>query len=114
MASREIQLDIGNRLRLLGMLPREGDFLTLKVLRELKEALALSEEEKQRVGLMEIPGGMIRWDTKREKEQSLKYIVLFDTMESIIVKTLKDLDSKKKLTEDQLELYEYFLLAKEK
>ena len=40
-----MKLTIFERTRLLGILPPQGDILTLKILRKLRESLSFSEEE---------------------------------------------------------------------
>lgn len=45
-----MQLDIMERVKLLEALPPEGDLLTLKIVRKLREALSFSEEELKTFG----------------------------------------------------------------
>jgi hypothetical protein len=113
MKTREVKLDMANRFKLLGILPKEGDYLTLKILRELRESLIPSEEEKKQIGLVELPNGLVQWDLQKEKAVGSKTINIGEILEGLVIKTLKDLDSRKKLADIQMELYEIFLLAKE-
>ena len=40
-----MKLDVGERIRLLGILPEKGNLLTLKIVRELRDDLSFSEKE---------------------------------------------------------------------
>ena len=40
-----MKLSVFERLILLNVMPKEGDFTTLKIIRNLQEALSFSEEE---------------------------------------------------------------------
>lgn len=42
-----MEFDVTDRLMLLDILPREGDYTTLKIVRELRDELSFSEDEHQ-------------------------------------------------------------------
>ena len=107
------------RLQLLQILPAEGNFLTLKITRELRESLSLSEEDCKVTGIklggetfvqedgteIEVPVGQIRWnDVLPPKE-----IEMGDKAKEVIVKTLKKLDKEEKLTQAHFSLCEKFM-----
>ena len=47
-----VKLNIGERFGLLGMLPQQGDFVTLKIIRKLRETLAPSDGEAEKYGFV--------------------------------------------------------------
>ena len=132
-----MQLNILERLALLEIIPKEGDFVTLKLVRKLRETLSFSEVEiaqidfnqnwrcpkcqketaspdapKCECGSYMASTGNVVWD--REKgEKVLKEIHMGEKMMTMCVTTLKKLDSEKKLTESYFSLYEKFIKAEE-
>ena len=72
-----MKLNIAERITLLGILPKEGDFTTLKILRELQENIGLSEEDHKENNIRKIAifdkdgqasGSSIRWGIWSEEE----------------------------------------------
>lgn len=55
-----LKLSVLERIKLLAVLPVEGSFLTLKIVRRLRDALSFSEAEHKDFGLRE-SGGMFLW-----------------------------------------------------
>ena len=109
----KVKLGLFNRLVCLALLPPEGNFTTLKIVRELQLELAPSEEENKAAGLMPdlLKGGITvdpekGWDKVEDKE-----IVFGDIAKGLIVKALKDLEEKEKLTQQHFDLYRWFVLG---
>lgn len=100
-----MKLNIKDRLVLLNTLPPEGSFATVKIVHELKMALAPSEEEAAAVGLVQ-EAGQLRWDPTKDVE---KDIPLGKVAKGVIETALKKLDAEQKLTPDHLSLYERFV-----
>ena len=114
-----MELSVFNRLILLNILPKEGDFTTLKIVRQMREDLSFNEEEVKLCafkhsgetvvdenGVEEVvPEGQIKW---RELEKP-KDITLGEKATDIIVETLKQLDKGKKLTDQHYGLFEKFV-----
>ena len=102
---------VKERLTLLGILPKEGNAVSMRVLREFAEALSLPKEEWPTVGLTQDPDnpGNLTWDVAKDGDG--KEIDTCATMREIIVTTLRELDDKKKLTMDLLPLYERFVAS---
>ena len=106
------------RLQLLQILPAEGSFLTLKIVREMKEALSFTEDDHKvlqvKVGgekvevdgvEMTVPEGQIRWtDALPPKE-----IEIGDKAKEVIRKSLEKLDKEEKLTQAHFSLCEKFM-----
>ena len=130
-----MNLNVLERLALLEVLPREGDFVTLKLVRKLRESLSFSEAEiaqidfnqnwkcpkcQKEVSSPDAPKcecdsymaatGSMTWDAGKG-EKVLKEIHMGEKMLTMCVTTLKKLDSEKKLTESFFSLYEKFIKA---
>jgi hypothetical protein len=113
-------LGVFERLILLNILPKEGDFLTLKILMKLKEQLSFSEEEYKQLqfrrqgekfedidgSIKEVPEGKVLW---RQDKDIPKDIPIGEKAEDIIVGALKTLDKKKMLQVEHLSIYEKFI-----
>jgi hypothetical protein len=97
-----VDFSIGERLMLMGLLPKEGNVLTVKVVRELRQALEFSAQELEDYGIT-INGTRFEW-----KKDGLKYVDINAAAKEIIVKALKDLDKSGKVNEAQLPLFDKF------
>ena len=102
-------LTVKHRLLLLGTLANvQGNLTELRILRELREALAFSEEDHKEFNIR--PGepgtpkdGKIFWNEGKPKE-----VEIGDVAKRIIVKKLKELDNQGLLSDDHLEIVEKF------
>ena len=110
----KVKLLLFDRMVCLALLPAEGSFATLKIVRELQMELAPSEEEYKAAGLKPdlLTGGITvdpekGWDKVEEKE-----IVFGDIAKAIIVAALEKLDAEEKLTQQHFILYELFVEGK--
>lgn len=104
-----MNLNVKERLMLLGLLPNEGNFANLKIIRKLQEDLSFSEEEHQEFGLKETEQG-VEWVTAADREKEVEIGL---KASEIIADALKDLDRKNKLQVDHISLFEKFVLDKE-
>jgi hypothetical protein len=99
-----MKLNVGERLRLLGILPEKGNLVTIKVVSEMRNSIALSEKEikgfKVKVGPQSIT-----WDDKAKPVD----IKLGDTAKEVIVNALRELDEKEELTVSDVALWEMFI-----
>ena len=94
----------------MGLLPKEGNFLTLKVVNELVSSLGFSEKELKEYELVQV-GDQVKWKpsaTFKEKE-----IAIGERATDIIIEQLKKLDEDKKLKPEHMRLYEKFIERKE-
>jgi len=103
------ELSVLERLVLLGILPKEGDFVTLKLVRKLRENLSFDEAEIKELNFIQ-DGDQVRWN---EKADIVKRINIGDRMNVLIYETLKKLDNEKKLREEHFSLYEKFVEKKQ-
>ena len=99
-----MKLDIGSRIRLLGILPEKGNLLTLKIVRTLRDDLSFSEKEHKDFNI-KAKGNQITWGDKCKP----KTIEFGDQAKKLIVKSLKDLDEQGELTLADLPLWDLFI-----
>jgi len=95
-----------DRLILLNLLPKEGNFTDLKILRKLKEELSFSEKEHEALQFEFGENGSVRWNLEGDVP---KEVEMGSRAKTIIEEILKKLDSEKKLKEEHLSLYEKFI-----
>ena len=100
-----MELSIFERLILLNVLPKEGDFTTLKIVRKLRDDLSFSEDE-HKVLEFKNDGGQVQWKLAGD---IAKDISIGEKATDIIVEVLKELNKTKKLTEQHIGLYEKFV-----
>ena len=99
-----MELSVLERLVLLNVLPAEGNFTTLKIVRQLREALSFSEDEHATL--------QFKQDDKRlawQDEGQPADIEIGSKAQALIVETLEKLDKDGKLTEQHMSLYEKFI-----
>ena len=99
-------LSVLERLVLLNVLPREGTITTVKIVRELREALSFSEEEHKELKFERTEDGGTQWDTGAEEDED---VPVGPRAHTLVVETLELLDKDKKLTEDYLSLWGKFV-----
>lgn len=104
----KVKLKLFDRLVCMSLLPPEGSFATLKIIRDLQMELAPTDEEAKLAELEDdlVNGGITAkdWDIVPEKE-----IIFGDIAKSIIGKALEKLDQEEKLTPQHILLYELFI-----
>lgn len=135
---KKMELNVLERFGLLGILPKEGSFLNLKLVRLVREELSFTEAENKALQFRTV-NQMILWNSicltnkatgeivkapndvlvqMAQKDPDAfevapacpnKEILFGETIEGLIVKALKDLDKSEKITEDHYSLYEKFM-----
>jgi len=103
------ELSVLERLVLLGILPKEGDFTTLKLVRKLRENLSFDEGEHEKLKFVQ-DGDQVRWN---ETALEPKHVAIGEKMRDVIIGALKKLDDEKKLREEHFSLYEKFVENKQ-
>lgn len=98
-------LNTRERLVLLSVLPKEGDFTTLKIVRKLREDLSFSEDEHKRLKFQLTEAGTA-WDAEGDSPREFP---LGEKATDMIVAALVKLNTEKKLTEDHYSVYEKFI-----
>jgi len=108
----KVKLTLFERFVTMTLLPVEGNYRTLKIVRDLQMELATTEEENEIAGLEDVPGGGTDaddWDAVPPKE-----IVFGDIAKNLIVDALTKLNDEEKLTRQHMTLYEKFITYAEK
>jgi len=133
-----VKLTVIERIVLQNILPQEGDFITLKLIRKLREALSFSEKEiaeidfknywqcskcqKEELSAEAVkcgdcdvymqPAGKVNWNDEKAKKV-VKDVFMGDKMLALCSSTLKKLSDEQKLTEQHMSLFEKFTKAEE-
>lgn len=129
-----MKLTVFERLMLQNILPKEGDFVTMKLVRKLREALSFSEKEIaeisfdnhwrcpkckgielspevikcQQCGIYMVPAGQVSFDEEKALKV-IKDVHMGNKMLALCETTLKKLSDEEKLTEQHMSLYEKFV-----
>lgn len=101
-----MKLNIKERIILLNIMPEENNFITLKIIRKLKENLSFSEKELKEFEIKINTNNSVTWNVKKEQD---KEIDIGEKATDIIIEALMELDKNKKLTEQHISLYEKFV-----
>jgi len=105
-----VKLTVLERLTALQLLPKEGNYVTLGVIRKAEEMLTFTENEIAKYKFKNIPGPdntqRTQWDSNVEQVTDLK---LGAKAISLIGEELEKLDKDKKLKQEQFSLYEKFV-----
>jgi len=109
------KLNLSERFALLGLLPQEGNFATIKVVRKLRESLSLTEEEIKYFGVKTVTtnGGQSQLTWSPEHSDETKEFEFGEFAVEVIKSKLKQLEESKKLTNEHFSLYEMFIENKE-
>jgi len=100
-----MNLSVLERMITLSILPKEGDFATLRILQSLKMSLSFTEDEIKAFGITSDPESLqTRWEVDEDAE-----IPIGEKANDIIVDALKKLDREKKLPENAMSVYEKFI-----
>jgi len=98
-----LALSVSDRLLLLGMLPKEANFVTLRIVRDLQGELSFSEDEIKALNFRDMPSGGIQWDASGDIPKDIE-------LGDAALKTVKDsftkMDEEGKLTLIHLALHE--------
>lgn len=100
-------LNVLDRLLILNILPSEGNIVKLRVLRDMKRELGFSEEEHKALQFRSEADRTL-WNGEADVP---KEIPLGDVAVGMITDALRGLESKGKLGEDYVDLYDKFFPA---
>ncbi len=100
-----MKLSVAERLGILSILPIRGDYITLKVLNQLRLNLAFSEKELKDYGVVE--------DKEKQRvdwsSDAVVDIPIGEVASDLVVRAFRDLDKRKELPANLVELYEKFI-----
>ena len=108
-----MKLGISERINLLGILPTESNYVTLKIVADLKLELSFSEDEIKECEIESHKDGekvFTIWNQQKAKD---KDVSIGEKATDIIVDALKKLDGENKINEQTATLYEKFIINKE-
>jgi len=97
-------LNVGERLIVCSILPKEGNVVTIRSIRELISRLGLTPEEIKEYEVVE-KDGMCMWNVKGNEPKEFEF---HDVELAMIRKQLRDLDAMSKLHMEQMPVYEKF------
>jgi len=97
-----MKLDVMERLSALNLLPKEGTFINLKLIRVAREELSFNEEEHKALQFQQ-NGGQLQW---KQDVNILKEINIGEVVSLMLTDALKKLDTDGKVKEEHFSLYE--------
>jgi len=100
-----MELKVFDRLILLNIMPKEGDFTTLKIVRKLREDLSFSEDEHKALEFKQ-EDGQVQW---KQAGDIPKDVPIGEKASDLIADVLKKLDKEKKLQDQHYRVYELFV-----
>lgn len=103
-----MELTINERLTLMMILPAEGRYNVLKLLRVLKDELSFNDDEHKQFKIRS-ENNRIVWDAKAG-ETYVKDVHIGEILSETIQTKLKKLEKNGKLMEGQVSLYEKFVV----
>lgn len=101
-----IGLNVGERLIVLSIIPKEGSVVTLKLIRTLISKLGLKPSEMTEFEVQEVGGGGVKWNTQGSAPIDFDFE---DAEIELIRKALRKLDTDSKMQIEVLEVYEKFM-----
>lgn len=103
-----MKLNVMDRLVIINTLPSEGNLITLKIIRDLKNQLGITEDEYKEFDFVQDSKGF-KWNEKGAIEKTFD---ISDVTMDIIKKSLKSVEEKNKLTLEMLPSYEKIMSEK--
>jgi len=103
----EYKLGVKDRLVLGGILPTEGNLVTIRIVNDLRMALGFSEAEYADLQMVE-SDKQLQWNQAAEAAAGPRAIEIGAKGQEIIRKALGKLDKDEKLLPDHLELCDTF------
>lgn len=106
-----MELDIAERFALLGILPQQGNVITLRIIRELQNQLSFTEEELKHYNVQSHanPDGGARVTWTPELSTEVKDIAIGEAATGVIKEQLTKLNAQNQLHVSMLPLYEKFV-----
>ena len=98
-------LKVSERLGVLSVLPKEGNYANMRVLNDLRMNLSYTEDEQEKWGIdVNRETQMVSW-----KEDGESDIPIGEKATGIIVDELRKLDTQNKITNQIMPIYEKFI-----
>lgn len=100
-----MKLTVLERILLSQILPQEGSFTNLKLLRVIREEISFSEKENKALNFKQTEN-QTTWNPEYKDEKEIK---TGEVVNALVKKALLRLDEEEKLTESHVSLYEKFM-----
>jgi len=100
-----VKLSVLERLIVLSILPAEGSFANLKLLRIAKENLSFTETENKELNFQQVDG-QLKWMDGAVEDKDVE---IGEVITQMIVKELEKMDDEEKLAADHITIYEKFI-----
>lgn len=99
MEKTKIKITINDRFSLHNLYPENTNLVSLKLIKDIKEKLELSQEEMTSIGLQSLPNGSVAWSPdKAEKTKLAEVDMNFTEMEiNLLHGRLEELDKANKI-----------------
>ena len=111
--SREMRFSVLDRVILMNLIPQTGDIYAIRLVREFKEGLSFSEEERGLLKMQLGPEGKgVQWDDEGAAEIPTKLITVGGYMHQEVEQKFAELNSQKKLAVEYESLYDRFVEGK--
>ena len=101
-----MNLSVSERLALLGVLPKEGNILKVRILSDLRKEIGFTETEQAELKIRQQPGGGVSWDPEKASEKDIEFGA---RSLQIVADALRSLDKRKALSEAHLPLWDRFI-----
>ncbi len=102
-------LEVQERLALMELLPREGDYASIRELRRAREMISFTPEENKALDFKDKGGGILVWNIEKGAKM-VRDLPVSSWTTSTVQQVLINLSNEKTLTEMQLSLYEKFVV----
>lgn len=97
--SVEKALTIKDRFALIGILPKQGDIISMMMVRDIETKMVMSPAEKEKHNFRKRPGGGWEWDLPQKRK---KFTFSIAEME-VVRSQIGDLDRQKEISADILD-----------
>lgn len=95
-----------DRINVLSILPKENNYVTLKLVRDLVSLVGIKDKEFKEFEIATLENGGVKWNDKGNK---LKEFEIGEKATDLIVEGLKKLNTDKKLTQQYFDTYGKFV-----
>lgn len=96
----KMKLGVKDRLMISQILPREGNLVAQRIMRDIGQKTELTQEEMDSVKMKPLPSGGVTWDDKLEKFLGQKTIKFTDAEIGFLKDQVKKLDETQKVSRD--------------
>lgn len=110
--SKKFILNASKRFELMHVLPNEHNYITIRLITDLRKELELSSKDLKFIEAQPAPNGGIAWNVKKG-EELIKEVSVDDFLIGVINEELKKLEKEQKITNSIADLYEMFVQSKE-